>query len=376
MTYHRRMRTQILTPQDLSKAVAALSQGEVVGMPTETVYGLAAVFSNPEACLKVFEAKSRPTFDPLIVHVCFTDLSVTFLNQLSNQGLINLTEIPANLHSKIELLLRSFWPGPLTIVLPRGPRVLDIVTSGLNTVALRSPKHPLSQELIRAVGQPLVAPSANRFGRISPTTANDVVTELGGLIPFVIDGGRCDIGLESTVVMPLPDGTLRYLRPGAIGKHELELFWRGPVTPFYDADELAKDTQGLKAPGRLPSHYAPKTQLHLLPKALSAMSDSDWERMREIAQESSVLGVLCFQGDPSPLNELLKTQLKQPIVVKVVSPRGNVKEAAHLFFGSLRVLDLSPAEILFSEPCPWNDHGLGWALQDRLTKASWKESSF
>ncbi|MBX9766603.1 MAG: threonylcarbamoyl-AMP synthase, partial [Bdellovibrionales bacterium] len=289
------MRTEILSPHELPKAIAALNQGAVVGMPTETVYGLAAVFSDANACLKVFETKSRPTFDPLIVHVSLTDLSVPFLSQLAELGLVNLREIPENLHSKIELLLRSFWPGPLTIVLPRGNRVLDIVTSGLNTVALRSPKHPVAQELLKAVGQPLVAPSANRFGRISPTTANDVVTELGGLIPFVIDGGRCEIGLESTVVMPLPDGTLRYLRPGAAAKHELEIFWRGPVTPFYDAEETAKDSQGLKAPGRLPSHYAPKTQLHILPKALEEMSESDWQGMRELAQDSTVLGVLCFR---------------------------------------------------------------------------------
>lgn len=369
------MKTQILSPSDLAMATDALRRGGVVGMPTETVYGLAAMFSNPEACLKVFEVKSRPTFDPLIVHVLMEDRSVPFLNQLSNQGLVRLDQLPAELHSRVELLLRTFWPGPLTIVLPRGSAVPDIVTSGLNTVALRSPKHPVSQALIKDVGSPLVAPSANRFGRISPTTANDVVTELGGFIPYVVDGGRCEIGLESTVVMPLPDGTLRYLRPGAISVQELEMFWRGPVTAFYDPSEAAKDSQGLMAPGRLPFHYAPRTDLHLLPKAISELTEEQWKAIRAKAEGAFVVGVLAFCGDSQALNQVLKERLNKPVVLKVVSPQGNVREAAQLFFGSLRVLDLSPAEILFAEPCPWDSRGLGWALRDRLTKAAWRESN-
>src|SRR5262245_21143241 len=216
----------ILTPSEgnISRAADALRRGELVGMPTETVYGLAANAFDASAVARIFAAKDRPSFDPLIVHVVRPagPLEREVLSGLEDEGIVEISRLPQLARERADVLLRRFWPGPLTLVLPRGRRIPDLVTSGLETVAIRMPAHPVAQALLKVAAIPLAAPSANRFGRISPTTAAHVVQELGDRIGIVIDGGSSTVGVESTVVAIGNDGTLSLLRPGGVAVEAIE----------------------------------------------------------------------------------------------------------------------------------------------------------
>lgn len=185
------------TAENLARAGEALRRGELVGMPTETVYGLAGNALDAEAVARIFAVKERPTFDPLIVHVA---PELRGLDAFGEAELVDVAALDGDARTHIEALISRFWPGPLTLVLPRGARVPDLVTSGLATVAVRMPRHPVAQALIRAAQRPLAAPSANRFGRISPTSAADVQAELGDRIGLILDGGSSEVGVESTVL--------------------------------------------------------------------------------------------------------------------------------------------------------------------------------
>jgi L-threonylcarbamoyladenylate synthase len=253
----------------MAEAVVQLRTGAVVGMPTETVYGLAADAMNVDAIRKVFETKGRPATNPLIVHVLDPEMAARFVKQWG---------------ARADRLAAAFWPGPLTLVLPKADVVPEIVTAGGATVALRAPAHPVARALIAAFGGPIAAPSANRSTGISPTTARAVVEELGGRIELVLDGGACEVGLESTV-LDLTEHPAVILRPGHIGAEAIDAVLGEAVrvrTFEGDAQEISK------SPGQMRRHYAPKTPLIL----------AEASKLEALVSSSSV--VLVFSVEPPP----------------------------------------------------------------------------
>ncbi len=320
------MKTRILDgAAGIEEAAALLAAGQVVALPTETVYGLAGHALDPEAAARIFEAKERPFFDPLIVHLP----SLDWLDRLTTGADDGL----------IQALTGRFWPGPLTLVLPRRPIVPEIVTSGLPTVAVRMSANPVFRAVLSRFGRPVAAPSANRFGRISPTAAADVLEELNGRIPLILDGGACALGVESTVVAP-DHGGVRILRPGPITAEELAAI--APVLPSGPSIRPS-------APGQLSSHYAPGTPLRLLDHA----EDADaW-------QGSGRAGLLSWSRTMRP---------PQFTAMEALTPRNDPREAAARLFGAMRRLDGLGMDVIVAEPPP--PTGLGTAIMDRLRKAA------
>lgn len=306
---------------DLDKAAAVIREGGLVAMPTETVYGLAADATNDEAVARIFEAKGRPRFNPLIIHVSGTDMARRYVE------FSPLAEKFAN----------AFWPGPLTIVLPRraDSRLSLLVSAGLDTVGVRMPDHSIAQGLIAAAGRPLAAPSANRSGTISPTTAEHVRRSLGDRVDMILDGGACPVGLESTIVKIGDDG-VTLLRPGGISRDEIELVVGAP---------LLKTTahKSIEAPGMMSSHYAPSASMRL-----TATRQEKGE---------AFLGFGAIAGDAYSLN---------------LSPSGNLREAAANLFNHLHTLDrMAAAHGLKTIACaPVPMEGLGEAINDRLRRAA------
>jgi L-threonylcarbamoyladenylate synthase len=307
--------TLLLTPPEaIGRAVELLASGELAALPTETVYGLGACALDPLACAKIFEVKDRPLSDPLIVHLPDAE----WLERLAR---------PLPLAAA---LAARFWPGPLTLVLPRTNLVPDIVTGGQETVALRMSGHPVFQQVAQALGRPIAAPSANRFGRISPTRPEHVLAELGGRIPLVVDGGSCAHGIESTIAL--------------VGTNSVKILRHGPVT----REQLAEVAPVLAAaaapvtPGSMPSHYAPRTPLDILPADAGIPSRT---------------GLLAFTN-PSP----------HFARVEVLSPSGDLREAAANLYGAMRRLDEAGLDRLLAEPVP--ETGLGAAIMERLRKAA------
>ncbi len=302
----------------MSEAARLLADGQLVALPTETVYGLGADALDPIACARIFEAKERPLYDPLIVHI--PDL--TWLDRLARSSDLACR------------LAGAFWPGPLTMVLPRRDIVPDIVTSGQATVAIRLSAHPVFQQVARAFGRPIAAPSANRFGRISPTTPQHVLAELDGRIPLILDGGPCEHGIESTIVH-MEDGMLRILRHGPVTAEQLSV--------FADIDLSPSD---LASPGNLKSHYAPRTPLTLIDPG---------------------------SATPSPDAALLAwTGVGEGFAaVEYLSPRHDLREAAARLYGAMRRLDASGASHILAERLP--PSGLGAAIMERLRKAAARE---
>lgn len=309
-----------------SKAVEFLRKGETIAVPTETVYGLAADAMNSLAVAKIFEAKGRPRFDPLIVHLPDGD----WLERVAN--------VPANNREKVSKLIDRFWPGPFTVVLPRGSLLPEIVTAGLETVALRISAHPVFSSIIRAFGSPLAAPSANRFGRISPTSAQHVFDELNGRIPAIIDAGPTKHGIESTIV--------------AVHGDKIDILRRGPITSEQLAEfgevVIASPGELPQAPGQLPTHYAPKTPLHLIDHAKS-FSPGDDQRV----------GLLAWNPVEAE---------KRFAAVRQLSEKQNLAEAAANLFRFLRELDDSGLDSIVAEEVP--DQALGSAIMDRLRRAA------
>ena len=235
-----RPRAVSASAQRVAEAVAALRRGEVIGLPTETVYGLAADAANPAAVQRIFALKGRPAEHPVIVHIADASALETWAR-----------EVPGAARA----LAAAFWPGPLTLILPRQATVSDVVTGGQDTVGLRCPAHPLALRLLREFDGGLAAPSANRFGHVSPTSAAHVRAEFGDAVPLILDGGDCEVGIESTIV-DLSGATPRILRPGRLGKAELEAVI-GPIL-----EGVANDSP--RVSGALASHYAPHTRTELL----------------------------------------------------------------------------------------------------------------
>ena len=314
--------------QDIDAATAWLEAGNVVGIPTETVYGLAGNALNADAVLTIFRVKNRPAFDPLIVH---TDTPAK-LN-------LFVTHLPP----AAQLLADAFWPGPLTLLLPKRSIISDLVTAGLPTVAVRIPNHPLTRQLLAALDFPLAAPSANPFGYISPTTARHVADQLGSQIPYILDGGPAQVGLESTIV-GFDGDTPRIFRLGGLTQAQIESVV-GPVTvQIHSTDNPA-------APGMLSSHYAPRKPLVLLAAGQSP----------PVAGHSSPdrVGMLAFR---EPVGGIPGHQQR------VLSPTGDLNEAAKNLFTHLRWLDTLDLDLIYAEVLP--NTGLGAAINDRLRRAS------
>ncbi len=333
--------SEAATREAVNRASSLLHSGEPVALPTETVYGLAADALNPTAVERIFEAKERPSFDPLIVHVP------------TKGGFRDVAEVPEELHKTVIRLIETFWPGPLTLVLPKKPHIPDVVTAGLPTVAVRMSNHPVFRKIISSFGGPLAAPSANRFGRISPTSAAAVMKEMEGRIPAIVDGGACAQGLESTIISLTagdPKPTFRILRPGPILPDDLKKFGnidksKGNPTVEDNAPE---------APGMLKSHYAPTTTFRLM------KSPEEF-----VAEEGKRYALLSYRGQEKDgyLN------LADWVQVAVLSPgSGRVAEAGLRLFHVLRQLDELGVDEIIAEPFP--ERGIGIAIQDRLRKAS------
>ena len=335
------MRTDLLpinSPKELrnavERAVELLKAEEPVALPTETVYGLAADATRADAVAKIFEAKQRPFFDPLIVHL--PDF----------HWLEKVAEIPKENQTLIDLLIGRHWPGPLTLILPRRDIVPDIVTSGLPTVAVRISAHPVFRAVCQRLGRPLAAPSANRFGRISPTTAAHVFSELNGRIPLILDGGPTEHGLESTIIA-VEENRIRILRAGPLTAEILSEF--GEV-------ETADVGESPSAPGQLKSHYAPRTPLRLAEHRTSNPSASSGQA---IEHRTSKCGLLAFTSSPDDADFA---------AVEILSPTGDLREAAATLFAKLRRLDDAGLDFILAETVP--EHGLGIAIMDRLRKAA------
>ncbi len=350
------------TASNVSLVAAALRAGKVAAMPTETVYGLAGNAFDPAALAQIFAVKERPTFDPLICHVPVPANDQAWTPHLVAQGLLAAEALSPLAQQHVERLARAYWPGPLTMVLPKGPRVPDLATSGLPTVGIRAPRHVVAQALLREVGVPLAAPSANRFGRISPTMAAHVAAELGERIEFILDGGACEIGVESTVLLVEPDGRLRLLRPGAISAAEIAAATGAKVLAANAAG--SESATPLPSPGLLASHYAPQKPLSLLPCPLVEHAPA---QLAALAQRGR-LGVMVASGDPAALHARFPDNAE--VSVYALSRAGDLTEAARQLFSTLRACDdATEVDEIWAETMP-GDTGLAHAINDRLRKAS------
>jgi L-threonylcarbamoyladenylate synthase len=322
------LKTQFLPADEAAIAAAArcLAEGGLVAFPTETVYGLGADAANPAAIARLYQAKGRPAFNPLIAHVGDTAAAMPV----------------ARFDATARKLAEAFWPGPLTLVLPKttGCAVADLATAGLDTIAIRVPAHPVARAILRGFGGPVVAPSANLSGHVSPTSAAHVQADLNERIDLIIDGGPVTVGVESTIVGCFDAPML--LRPGGLPRGDIErVLGRALLQPPEDADS---DTGQPLAPGMLASHYAPRTPVRL-----------DAERI-EPGEALLAFGPRALPG------------VEAAAAVMNLSPRGDLAEAATHLFGYLRTLDARCARAIAVMPVP--HHGLGEAINDRLRRAA------
>lgn len=306
-----------------SAGAALLKRGEVVAMPTETVYGMAANAFDEKAVRQVFEIKRRPALDPLIVHLAGAD---------------DLPSIAAGVPPAAAILAAAFWPGPLTLVLPKKPCVPDLVTSGLATVAVRVPVHPLARQMIREAGCPVAAPSANRFGSISPTCARHVYAQFGDELQGIVDGGPCAVGVESTI-LGFWENRVWLLRPGGIPLEAIESLI-GPVGIYRQTGPA-----DIRAPGTMPRHYAPATPLILLEEGAPV-------------EHTPKTGQIVFGPEAPASGEHLEN----------LSPVGDPEEAATHLYAALRRLDAAGLERIIARLLP--DAGLGRTINDRLRRAA------
>ncbi|WP_299458652.1 L-threonylcarbamoyladenylate synthase [uncultured Microscilla sp.] len=318
-----------LIGQNLSQASTLLTQGKLVAIPTETVYGLAANAFDEQAVTRIFEAKNRPTFDPLIVHT----YSIEQVRQFTK-----------NIPEKAKKLAEQFWPGSLTILLEKNDLIPDLVTAGLSTVAVRIPNHPLTLELLKQLDFPLAAPSANPFGYISPTTALHVEAQLKNKVSYIIDGGPCQVGIESTIVEVKNNQTTVY-RLGGISVESIEAA-TGKV------EEVRHSSSNPKASGMLKSHYAPQKKM-IIGDIAALLSQYPCDKV----------GILSFRKAYEQVSQ------QQQVVL---SPEGELAKAAQGLFAGMRYLDNQPVEIILAELMP--EKGLGRAINDRIRRAAATES--
>lgn len=310
--------------KDIDRAKQLLMEGKLVAIPTETVYGLAANALNEKAVLEIFKAKGRPHFDPLIVHVA---------------SLAQAETLASNFPEKAKVLAQKFWPGPLTLLVPKKGTVPDIVTSGLNTVGLRCPDQELTLQLLKSLSFPLAAPSANPFGYVSPTTPQHVNEQLGDKVAYILDGGECRVGIESTIV-GFENEQATVLRLGGLAIEKIEHF-TGPLLVQLHS------SSNPHAPGQLQSHYAPGKKIILGTEAQLQ------------AQAHTNAGTIMFYKALTgiPANRQI-----------ILSPNRNLEEAAQHLFAALRTLDKTSIDVILAELVP--DTGLGRAINDRLRRAA------
>ena len=330
------MNTQHLTssPDDLQYAAKLLQSGQIVGMPTETVYGLAADALNPDAVKKVFEAKGRPADNPLIVHIAA-------LEQLSQAA----KEIPPLAYA----LAEAFWPGPLTMIFPKQAQIPMITSGGLDTVGVRMPAHPITQELIRLAGTPIAAPSGNRSGYPSPTTAEHMLRDMDGRIAAVVDGGACSVGVESTVIAFEGTDGVRILRPGFITKEDLQRVASAvTIDPAILHD--IQSGQPVRSPGMKYQHYSPKANVTLLDGSYAAFC------AYVHAHQQEQVYALVFDGEGQALD------------VPFLTYGSNSQEQAQQLFSKLRELDDDHAVQVYVR-VPQQD-GIGLAVYNRLIRAA------
>lgn len=316
----------IANDENIKLAGSIIKKGGLVAFPTETVYGLGADALNPYAVAKIFEVKNRPKFDPLIVHISKFNWLEKLTEKIDEQAL---------------KLIEKFWPGPLTLVLPKSEIVPDIVTAGLKSVAIRMPSHPVALALIDSAETPISAPSANPFGYISPTTADHVEKQLGDKIDLILDGGKCPIGVESTVLSLLDEPTI--LRPGGLPIEEIEKVI-GKV-------KIQTKSEKILSPGQLQTHYSPRTPVKIF---------STIEEILDKRIENA--GILLFKKYD------FEVKAKH---VEILSEKGDLVEAASNLFSALHRLDEAGVDVIYAQEVP--EVGLGIAIMDRLRKASGKK---
>ncbi|MBV8227256.1 MAG: threonylcarbamoyl-AMP synthase [Verrucomicrobia bacterium] len=307
----------------VTRAVEVLRKGELVALPTETVYGLAGDALDSKVVAKIFEAKNRPSFDPLIVHVGSKDWLARLARSIENEPIVRQ-------------LIERFWPGPLTILFRKSDRVPDLVTAGLDAVAIRMPNNPIFLAVLRAFGKPLAAPSANRFGRVSPTQAAHALEELARRIPLILDGGPTELGVESTIVRVSP-GQIEILRPGPVTEQDLALV---------AAIKESGGSQKIIAPGQTQSHYAPERPVYLFD-------------LNTIGPAWRNYGLICW----GPVHHVREFAL-----VRSLSETRDLRVAAQRLFSLLREMDRPEIEGIVVEPVP--EHGLGKAIMNRIRRAT------
>lgn len=314
---------------DITAAAGHLTAGELVAIPTETVYGLAANALDSAAVLRIFEAKNRPSFDPLIVHCKSFDSAMEYVHEVPDAAI---------------RLASTFCPGPMTLILPKKAVIPDLVTSGHSTVGIRIPRHPVTQDLLSQINFPLAAPSANPFGYVSPTTAAHVDQQLGDRIPYILDGGPCDIGIESTIVSFEHEKVI-VLRLGGLTLEELE------DTLGESVSEVRTSSSKPEAPGMLSAHYSPGKKVVF----------STWASRPDAAHTVSVqrTALLCLSRPEGVPKEVRVVEL---------STRNDLEEAARNLFAALRSFDAMDVDLVVAEPMP--DTMLGRAINDRLKRAA------
>ena len=332
------------TPADIGRAAAILRAGRLVAFPTETVYGLGANGLDEDAVARIFAAKGRPQDNPLILHVAASDEVRPLLKEVPEEA---------------ERLMARFWPGPLTLVLPRSPLVPDIVTGGLDTVAVRLPDHPVARRIIRAAGVPIAAPSANLSGRPSPTTAEHVLADLDGRVEVVIDGGPTHVGVESTV-LDLTTTPPAILRPGGVTREQLEDFLGAVIGP--EASREGGDQQRPRSPGMKYTHYSPAAPLLLFLGPPELVVRAVAERAAAERRDGRRVGILtndrhleAYRADPGD-------------ILVSLGPEGDARAAAMHLFQCLRAFDAEGAEVILAEGI--DEAGIGLAVMNRLRKAA------
>lgn len=329
----------------IERAAALLRAGELVVFPTETVYGLGADCLQTSAVEGIFLAKNRPFSDPLILHI-------------ADEGALAAltTDVPQEAHR----LARAFWPGPLTLILPAAPRVPRLVTAGLPTVAVRMPRHPVALALIRALGSPIAAPSANRFMHVSPTTAQHVLADLGGRVPLILDGGPCTVGVESTI-LDLGSEVPRILRPGGVSLEELRTVLPEVQPPRSRAVEREDITVAQKAPGQMLTHYAPAVPALLFEGAVQEMRGAMLAEVRRRRASGERVGVLVADEDVAAFRE-------SGAHIYALGSDAAPEQVATRLFAGLRALEEAGVQVILCRS--FEPRGIGLAIRDRLLKAA------
>lgn len=330
----------------IQEAASLIRDGRLIAFPTETVYGLGANACDDAAVRAIFQAKGRPSDNPLIVHIAHLD---------------QLKELVHPLTAAAETLMERFWPGPLTVVLPLiDGAVSPIVSAGLNTLAVRMPAHPAALSLIEAAGVPIAAPSANLSGRPSPTSAMHVLEDLDGKISGIIDGGDASLGIESTVVL-MREHQLEVLRPGGISIEELAAALPEDVVLQYE-HKTGAGKEAPRSPGMKYTHYAPKGELVIVQGQPDKVQSWIQAQMKLDQQHARRTGILAFHSPPTAYSE----------ADHVIHIGRNMKYAAARLYAALREFDQKKIDMIYSEACP--EEGLGYAVMNRLRKASGNKS--